>query len=260
MRVLTITRPFFTFSGGTGKQSTAVYEDDGSTTAYLDRSSFVWTTCNVTATPGGSTSVTIASAGGYATFPATRSYQIRLPNAAPPSKVTVGGAEVAYSRFGAVAASRSAPPTNQWYYAFEEDEGLGPVIDIVGVSTDKPVVIEISYGADAAAVTAAADKGLFGTLLRAVYGHANMDIDRSTPDSNSPGPAYLSQLSAVGVLLEKLAGPAAAVKTVETTAAAAKTFAEVVAAVPMLLGNATNELAKSKSPRVPYTLELLAAI
>ena len=158
--------------GGSGKQSTAVYEDDGSTTAYLDGTSHVrqlrhlgfflfssfflfragaggflaflsstpprtrrvlplclvamligcwlvfgiqccgqfgnfglqvWTTCNVTAIPGstsGSTWVTIASTGGYPAFPATRSYQIRLPNAAPPSKVTVDGAEVAYSRFG----------------------------------------------------------------------------------------------------------------------------------------------------------------
>ena len=83
-----------------------------------------------------------------------------------------------------------------------------------------------------------------------------MDIDRANPDSNSPGPAYLSQLSAVGVLLEKLAGPATA-KTV-ATAAATKTFAEVVATIPTLLGNATTELAKSKSPRVAYTLDLLA--
>ena len=87
-----------------------------------------------------------------------------------------------------------------------------------------------------------------GTLIRSVYAHANMDLDRSNPDSNSPGPAYLSQLSSVGVGLEKLADPAAAPGA----------FLAEVQKVPQLLANATEEVKRSKSSRVKYTLSLLS--
>ena len=62
------------------------------------------------------------------------------------------------------------------------------------------------------------------------------------------GPAYLSQLASVGVGLEHLANPA----NDQTL------FAAAVANVPALLANVTAELGKSKSPRVGYTLDLLA--
>ena len=119
--------------GGPQNTSTAVYEDDGSTTAYLNGNAHVWTTCNSTVTSDGGMVVTIVSTASgnsssavpYEAFPDTRAYQIRLPNRAPPSTVSVGGQEMPFVRFGAVLASRTTPPTNQWYYSFEEDEGLG---------------------------------------------------------------------------------------------------------------------------------------
>jgi len=227
-----------------------VYEDDGSTTAYLDGVSHVWTTCNTTETAQKIT-VTIAShAPGptpYAAFPKKRAYQIRLPNRAPPQSVSVGGVPVPFVRFGAVLASRTTPPANQWYYSFEQDVGLGAVIDIVGVATDTPLTVEIAMPADAAQVASAmASSATYGLLMRGVDAHANMDLDRSNPDSNSPGPAYLSQLSSVGVALEKMADPAGP-----------GGFGAAVAGAVQLLANATAELGKSKSKRVAYTLDLL---
>ena len=83
--------------------------------------------------------------------------------------------------------------------------------------------------------------------------HANQDTDRSNPDENSPGPAYLSQLSSVGVALEKLADPA------DYTPGNAAGFTTTLATVPALLANATAEVTKLKQDngRRSYTLALL---
>jgi len=248
-------------SGGSAlSSSTAVYEDDGGNTDYLDGTSHVWTTCNATTSGAGETTVTIKSEGSYSKFPATRSYQLRIPNGAPPSSVSVtigapaaaaagnDASAIPFARFGAVASSRTVPPSHQWYYSFAEDQGLGPVIDVVNVPTSAVVTVKITTSVAAAAVMAkVASAGLYGTLIRAVYAHGNMDVDRSNPDSNSPGPAYLSQLSSVGVGLESMADPAK-----DPTV-----FTATVGSVHALLANATAELQKSKSARVPYTLDLL---
>ena len=224
--------------------STRVYEDDGNSTAYLDGASHVWTDCNVSKV-GATTVVRIQSVSGgakpYSKFPTDRSYQIRMPNGLPPSRVGVSVGmstailDVPFVRFGAVEAARRAPHDSQWYYSFEEDEGLGPVIDIVNVPTAEAVTITIETEASAA-TSAAMDGGLYGTLIRAVYAHANEDIDRSNPDSNSPGPAFVSQLASVGDALESLADPSRPKAG----------FAAMVARVPALLANATEELRSKK--------------
>jgi len=239
--------------GGSG----TAYEDDGSTTGYLGNT-FVRTTCTVSVAEG-RTDVTITSDGAdkaYRDFPKQRSYQIRLLNALPPRNVSVsvpGSAAITavpFVRFGAVKASRSTPPSSQWYYAFDEDEGLAVVVDLVGVPTSAKISLSLAGDVDAA-TSAALNGGLYGTLIRAVYAHANQDVDRTNPDENSPGPAYLSQLASVGVSLEKLADP-------QSPAGA---FANVVASVPALLANATQELQAIKQPngRVNYTLALLGS-
>jgi hypothetical protein len=228
----------------TRASNTSVYEDDGKTTAYLAPGASAWTTINVdrtnTVTNINITSAPDSGSAFYASFPKTRHYQLRLPNTAPPGAVTVGGVAVPFVRFGAVAARRTAPPTNQWYYSFDEDEGIGPVIDLVDVPTHQPVHVEISprsaaytatptSSASASSASASTDAaaeeamnaGLYGTLIRSIYAHAQMDVDRSNPDSNSPGPAYLSQLSSVAVALERLGDPSSPVGA----------FAETVATV-----------------------------
>ena len=35
--------------------------------------------------------------------------------------------------------------------------------------------------------SAALNRGLYGNLIRAVYAHANQDVDRTNPNENSPG-------------------------------------------------------------------------
>jgi hypothetical protein len=234
------------------------YEDDGSTTAYLDGESHVWTDVVVNGSPTTTTILISSKPGGasaYAKFPKQRNYQLRLPNSAPPAKVSIGidtpnsaDSAVPYVRFGAVRSNRGAPPSSQWYYDFAEDEGLGVVIDLIGVPTDQTITITLASTEAAPAIQTALNDGLFGTLMRAVYAHGQMDVDRSNPDSNSPGPAFLSQLSSVGVALERLADP-----TQDPHA-----FADLVATVPALLANATAEVSKSKSPRVAYAIALLA--
>jgi hypothetical protein len=234
-----------------------VYEDDGTTTAYLD-GTHVKTVCNVRISPTSHQALvdieTLGIEHAHSTFPKRRAYQLRFPNALPPQNVTLnfpgsGKPEsVPFVRFGAVASSRRVPPSSQWYYAFEEDEGLNVVIDLVGVPTNSAVSVIIENKPDHA-TTEALNAGLYGTLMRAVLAHANQDVDRTNPDENSPGPAYLSQLSSVGVALEKLADP-------ESPEGA---FATLVAEVPELLSKAMKELQDIKKPngRVEYTLALL---
>jgi hypothetical protein len=245
-----------TIDAGPQQYSTKVYEDDGNSTAYLTDNAFVWTHCNLTK-QGATTHVDLLSTGKfYPGFPTSRAYQLRLPNSVPLSQVSlqVDSSQVTavpFMRYGSVESSRRIPAKSQWYYAFEEDEGIGPVIDLVGVPTSKPVRITIQASAAHATAVSAMQAGLYGTLMRSVYAHANQDIDRSNPDQNSPGPAYLSQLSAVGVALEKLADPGINSPI---------TFAGMVSDVPALLRNATAEL-KAKfqkgNDRVNFTLALL---
>ena len=161
----------------------------------------------------------------------------------------------------------------QWYYSFDADDGLGPVIDIPHVSPLEIVQVVVTATPDKA-TSAAMEGGLFGTLIRAIYAHANEDIDRSVrshaiyrlllaiarvcflrdcarsqnPDSNSPGPAYASQLSSVGAALESLADPA------RPTGG----FAAMVAKVPALLANTTAELKSKPNARTNYSIALLA--
>lgn len=241
--------------------------------------SAAWTTIAIASTPSGS--------APYANFPKSRAYQLRLPNRGPPALVELNGVAVPFVRWGAVRASRQTPPTSQWYYAFEEDEGLGPVIDLVDVDTSAPATVSVLWRHDGKAVDASLDSGVYGTLIRSIYAHANQDTDRTNPDENSPGPAYLSQLSSVGVALEKLADPAYAVRGTplhrpytslhplcecEPTAAHPRKhnshncpphvqagFAAMVAKIPTLQLNATAEVSKMKldNGRRNYTLALM---
>ena len=231
--------------GGPGAGSFSLYEDDGATTAYLTDNAFVFTTATYTSTAGG-LSFSISSAGaGYAAFPQSRAYRLQLLNGVPLASVTVNGAAVAYNRWGAIASKGKTPPASQWWYTFDVVQGLSTVIDVVGLSTAAPVTIAVTYAAGAP--SAAAMSGVFGATYHAVLGKANTDLDRSTPGSNDPTPAALSQLSSVGELLCYQAGADVA------------GFAATVAAVPQMLANATAETALNKSPRAAYALAVLAS-
>eukprot|EP01116_Phalansterium_solitarium_P007898 TRINITY_DN2091_c0_g1_i4.p1 TRINITY_DN2091_c0_g1~~TRINITY_DN2091_c0_g1_i4.p1 ORF type:complete len:820 (+),score=372.39 TRINITY_DN2091_c0_g1_i4:134-2593(+) len=116
----------YTFLGfkivpGADSGETVLYEDDGATTGYL-AGQYVTTTVqyvksgsqDVSTTvqdvkSGSQITVTISSNGTYPGFPSSRAYQLRLPNGAPPSAVTVNGQSVAFNRFGAVANKRTVP-------------------------------------------------------------------------------------------------------------------------------------------------------
>ena len=228
--------------GGSGAGSAAVYEDDGVTTAYLTDGAFAWTTAAY-ATAGATTTVTISTNGTYPSLPATRAYQIRVLNGGALASVTVNGAAVPYARFGAAAARGAPPPASQWYWEFAPQQGgMGPVVDVVGASTSGVTTVVLNF-----APGTAVPSGTYGVVQRAVWGKSNMDLDRSTPDSNSPGPAFLSQLASVGEALAHWAG-------VDTGV-----FAGTISNVTNLLQGAITEVAAAakKSPRANFTSALL---
>ena len=121
--------------------------------------------------------------------------------------------------------------------------GMGGVVDVVGASTGAPLTVVVTF---APAPTWAAMGGVYGAVTHALWAKGDLDIDRSTPGSNSDDPAYTSVLSSVGLALEFEAGgadPAA--------------FAATVASVPALLANATAELQAMQDPRASYAIALL---
>lgn len=230
--------------GGAGG-SASVYEDDGVTTAYLTRDAYARTTATY-ATTGATTTVTISTSGpGYPELPATRAYQLRVLNGGTLASVTVNGQPVAYNRWGALAAAGTVPPASQWYWEFAaaNQGGMGPTVDLVGVSTDAPLTVVLTWAAPAVDVSA----GHYGYISRAIWAKSNLDLDRSTPASNSPGPAYVSVLASSGEALTVLAGadPAA--------------FAATLRNVTTLLPLARTDVAAVKSPRANFSEALLSA-
>ncbi len=153
------------------------YEDDGQTTAYLS-GAWVNTTCAYTVGSDGSVTVTIASTGTpYASFPASRAYQLRLFNVPPPASVSLGASSVPFVRYGALASKRTSPPSSQWYFHTDED-GMGPVIDLVGVPTGAPFTITLAPSKTG--LTSADMDGAYGAVTHAIAAKYNLDIDRTT--------------------------------------------------------------------------------
>lgn len=138
------------------------------------------------------------------------------------------------------------PTTCRWYYDFGLNYGgMGPVIDIATASTapGQVTTIVVQYATPTPSVQAMS--GVYGSILHAVWAKLNIDLDRSTPGSNSDGPAYLSVLASTGDALSYLAGTDTA------------TFASTIAGIPTLLQNAIADVQSDKSPRVPYSIALL---
>jgi alpha-glucosidase (family GH31 glycosyl hydrolase) len=232
------------------------YEDDGETTAYLD-GAFVNTTCKYTTHADGGMEITISSSGaGYPEWPSgahERVHQIRLLNRPPPTSIKFGGVQVPFSRFGALASKRVKPASSAWYYDTTVGEGVGVVIDLVS-STSWVLngdAVVISLAPSATGLSTAEIGGFSGAVTRAGLAKHNLDLDRTTPGSNTVQPAYTSVLSSQGEALAYLAGG----KGADPVA-----FAAAVRSVPELLLNASAEVAKDDhaSPRTPYSLALLA--
>ena len=228
---------------GGASGSVSVYEDDGVTTDYLTENAFAWTTATYTSTPT-SITITISTNGTYPALPTNRAYQIRALNGGTLASVTVNGAAVPYSRFGALASTNALPSKSAWYWEFAQQQGgMGPVVDVAPLPVGPtPVTIVLTWAAPSVDLSA----GHYGIIQRAVWAKSNMDLDRSTPDSNSPGPAYLSQLASTGEALAHLA-------YIDPSA-----FAAAVNNVTTILPLATTDVNKSKSPRASFTAQLLA--
>lgn len=227
---------------GGNNGTVSVYEDDGSTTAYLTRNAYAWTSATYSRTAT-SLTVQIATTGLYPELPAARAYQIQLLNQGPISAVTVNGVAVTYNRFGKVASLGQLPAGNQYYYDFSSlPYGMGNIIDIIGVSTTTPLNVLVTY---AAPVSDASMAGVYGAITHAIAAKLNLDIERSTPGSNTDDPAFTSVLASTGIALEYLAGTSAS------------QFITAVQGVPTLLANATSEISGMSSARKDYSVALL---
>ena len=70
---------------GAASGSTSVYEDDGSTTAYLTAGASAWTTATYSYAGSTQATVTVSTNGSYPELPASRAYQARGGGEAGPT-------------------------------------------------------------------------------------------------------------------------------------------------------------------------------
>lgn len=242
---------------GASNGSGTAYEDDGSTTAYLSTAAYAATSLNYTIEPtSGVVSITISTVGSYPELPPVRAYQIRLLNSRPLANATLNGAPLSFARFGAASAQGRLPTSSSWRWevAVSAQGGMGVVVDLVGVSTTAPATLVLSPAADGprtAAANAAAAAGAFGVMTRGTWAKTNLDLDRSTPGSQSVGPSWLAKLSTASEALASLAG------TINSTA-----FDDTLAnALALYLPGALADIVSdARSPRANFSRALLTLL
>ena len=190
----------FTIYPGGQQGSASLYEDDGATTAYTSAANTVST--NVTyAYSGNATSsrldITIQSFGAYPSFPASRLYQVLLPNVFPPSSVVFNQlTALPYSRFG--RASPSSPTF--WTYLGNE---VALLVQLPTVATSQPTTLTLVWSdlPDASALT-----GIRGAFAHGALAKQNLDEVGLTPGTHSTAGGYLDLLVSTGDALSFLAG------------------------------------------------------
>lgn len=173
---------------GASNGTTQVYEDDGSTTAYLE-SAYVFTTASYTINDG-VFEFGIQSAGNYSAFPLARSYVIRLINSMPPSDVFVQGAAVPYARFGGA---------NTWTY---DGVRMAVIIQTNILPTAEPVQIVVSIDSSASLQLS----GIRGGISHAILAKEYLDQLGITPGTKVVTGGALDRLSAVTDAFTYLAG------------------------------------------------------
>ena len=178
----------FTVYPGGSSGTTQVYEDDGYTMDYLS-GQYVWTTASYTQTSSALT-FTVSSNGSYSAFPTTRTYILRVANGFPPTSVQANGINVPYARFGG---------PNTWTYSGVE---MSTYVEVTGVSTSTTFTVVVT--ANLASANGIA--GIKGGIWHATLAKANLDIDRSTPGSDSVTGGALDIAASTGEELSYLAG------------------------------------------------------
>ena len=195
-------------SGGGGSGSGAAYEDDGSTTAYLSNASAV-TTLTWECVGDGALVVNISTVGAFPELPPARAYQLRLLNGGALSRVTANGAPVPFSRHAAAALAGRPPSASAWYWEAPLAlfyNGMGPVVDLAGAPTDGSTLTVVLQFAPGGGGWGGATGGEFGFIARGAAAKTNLDLDRTTPDSQSVGPGAMARLASAGEALAALAG------------------------------------------------------
>ncbi len=208
----------FSIVPGATSGSTIVYEDDGLTMDYLSGQS-VFTTAQYNIS-GNTMAFNVSSNGSYPSFPSTRTVVVRILNSFPPTEVVAGGQTISYARFGGA---------NTWTYSGEE---MATIIEITGVSTGSAFTIVVTSDQELASTTT----GIKGGIAHATLAKANLDIDRSTPGSDSVSGGALDIAASTGEEISFLAGT-------NLTA-----FAAVIASYPVAYAAAIAEITNASIP------------
>jgi hypothetical protein len=187
-----------------------IYEDDGITTKYTSTKDFAETNATYTYDAATNATTLVVSPPTFhgtaatmvqrqsAIVPDTRTYTARFVNALPPTRVTIDGQPVAFSRY-----SPHASPS--WWYEGDETT-LVVTTGPRATNTELTIVAEGCYTASGVASVNALD-GVKGKLRHAILAKANLDESRITPGAHTPYPggALLSQAASTAESFSYLA-------------------------------------------------------
>jgi len=243
---------FAVVPGGPGSGAARVYEDDGATDEYLTAppGAGAAVTTATYARSGNTTTVTVATAGGFPSMPAARTVlQVRLLGVGAPAAVRVNGVPLPFARRPSIGFA--PPAASAWSFAAADaglTRGAGLVVDVVGAPVGRePLLLEV------VAAGPPLPAALLGALSRARAAKAALDLADATVGSSTPVPAQLTRLAAMSGVLAAAAGggPPEAFAADAVAAAGTMLDAAIAEVQGMPPGNTTNPA------RVAYALALL---
>ena len=227
-----------TIMPGASQGTTTIYEDDGSTTAYVKGASAVTTVSYARTQKDQVITVTIATQGTYMELPHTRLVTLKLMNGAPVASVKIDGKPVpfAYSRYG------DSPQT--WTY---DGEDVATVLRLPTHKVAAESTVEVTFAPDAVSSMALL-AGVKGMVRRGTAAKAELDLVRTTPGAHESGFGALDRLAILGDDLARLAGKSDLTGWIGAAAGAAKRLEDAVSEVKAM---------KQDGARTSHVLALL---
>lgn len=218
--------------------TTSIYEDDGSTTAYVKGASATTTVSYARTQKDQVVTVTIATQGAYAELPLTRLVTLKLVHGAPVASVKIDRKSVPfpYSRYGDAAQT--------WTY---DGEDAATVLHLPAHQVATGTTIEVTFAPDAVASMALL-AGVKGMARRGTAAKAELDLVRTTPGAHESGFGALDRLAILGDDLGRLAGKSDLTGWTGAVAGAAKRLEDAVSEVKAM---------KQDGARTEHVLALL---
>jgi len=173
-------------NAGSPSSSTTVYEDDGTTTAYLSPQNTLTATASVSRDDTAVKFSVTFSSGGYEGMATMRTHQLRIVGETPPSSVSINGVDVDFVRHPTAKVLGEATSSLWWYDA----TSMAVVVHgVVPTSINQGWTVVVVFSSSLPGVSSLADNsylsGIASAVRRASLGKPPLDDLRVVPGSHS---------------------------------------------------------------------------